>query len=406
MNIAKIRKDFPILEQRIGSYPLIYLDNAATTQVPEAVMQAMWQHYTCSHANVHRGSHTLSSRSTDELERAREKTAAFLNAKKPAEIVFTQGATAALNMIALGLEHDIRPGDEIIVTDLEHHSNYLPWQQLCKRTGAVFKQVPMTNGYIEPDTFRNMLSEKTKIAAFTHVSNLTGAVHKINSLTAAAKKYGALTVIDGAQAVRHEIIDVQKTNCDFYCFSGHKMLAGTGIGVLYGKTDALERLRPMWFGGGMVNELFAENVEFAGLPYRLEAGTGSFAQAVALGAAIDYILSIGREEISAREKKLTALAEEELRGLNRVKVIGEPEERAGCLSITVENIHTYDLSSVLNQFGVAVRSGTHCAQPALKCLKLPGTVRISTAFYNTEEEIELFIRYLKQSIDILDRWNR
>lgn len=406
MDVVSIRKDFPVLDQKINGHPLIYLDNAATTQVPCQVMNEIQEHYASDHGNVHRGIHTLSSRSTDALEAARRKTAEFLGAGTPDNTVFTQGTTASINMIARGLEREVRPGDEILVTELEHHSNYLPWQQLCKRTGATFVVAPQKDGELDREAFRSLLNSKTKIAAFNHVSNLTGTVNDIAEMVEEARKVGALTVVDGAQAVRHEMADVSKIGCSFYCFSGHKMLAGTGIGVLYGEKEALERLEPVWFGGGMVEEVEETDAVFSDLPYRLEAGTGSFVQAIALGAAIDYILKIGREEICDRERELLRFAEQQIAAIPEAEIIGHPKNRSGCLSIRVSGIHPYDLASVLDHFGVAVRSGTHCAKPALRSLGVSETLRISPAFYNTEEELIRFAEYLKEAIKILNRWGQ
>lgn len=405
-DLAQCRADFPILEQTIHGKPLIYLDNAATSQVPRQVLEALTHHYVKHNANTHRGIHTLSERATAHLEEAREIVRTFLNAALADEIVFTQGTTDSINMVARGLAPTLQKGDEIVVTELEHHANFIPWQQLCHERGALLRIAPQQNGELNRVAFRDLLGSRTRLVAVTHVSNVTGAILPVTELAAETHAAGAMFLVDGAQAVRHEITDMQTMDCDFYCFSGHKLLSPSGIGVLYGKKACLEQLTPSRYGGGMVDIVRWDNSTFAPLPHRLEAGTGSFAQAIALGAAINYIDNAGRLEISQREHELLAYTAEKLSALEDVSLLGNPAYRAGCLSFTVTGIHPYDLASLLDKQGIAVRSGNLCAQPILNSFGLESVTRVSPAFYNTKAEIDEFCSSLVRTIGMLRKWTK
>lgn len=401
---AKVRGNFPILAQTVWGRPLVYLDNAATTQLPVQVLGRVEEHYRMGNGNVHRGIHRLSELSTKSLEEARAEARAFLNAQASEEIIFTSGTTAAVNLVANGMEGMLSAGDEVLVSVLEHHSNFVPWQQLCQKTGATFRVLPAPEGVFDMDTYLSLLGPKTRMVAVTQVSNLTGSVLPVKEITLHARSAGAWVLVDGAQGVRHENTDVQRLDCDFYCFSGHKMMAPAGIGVLYGRGELLEKLQPSVFGGGMVDEVGEDRTTFGPLPSRLEAGTPNYPAAIGLGEAIRYLTGIGRDKIAAYEHALLTHTEEELARIPEVTLLGKPQKRAGVLSFTVENVHPYDLASLLDKQGVAVRSGTHCAMPALKALGVRVATRVSPAFYNTFEEIGQFAQSLRSSIRMLKQW--
>lgn len=384
--------------------PLVYLDNAATTQVPRQVLDAVCGHYEHEHANVHRGIHYLSERSTQKMEEARGAVAAFIGARSDSEIVFTHGTTDAINTVADGMEPHIGEGDEIIVSVLEHHSNFVPWQQLCMRKGARLRVMPAPDGEIDMQAYRTMLNERTKMVAVTQVSNLTGTVTPLAEIISLAHEKGIPVLVDGAQGVRHANTDVGALDCDFYCFSGHKMLATTGVGVLYGKREQLERLAPSRFGGGMVDVVTENKTTFAPLPARLEAGTPDFAGAIALGAAVQYLEQLGRKAIGRRENELLAYAEHELGQAEGVHILGQPKKREGVLSFWMEGIHSYDMASMLDKLGTAVRSGSHCAQVALQSFGLTDVTRVSPAFYNTEAEIDALCAGIEKSAAMLRKW--
>lgn len=405
LTVQQIRGDFPVLNRMIHDHPLIYLDNAATTQLPVPVLERLHRHYTQDNANVHRGIHTLSERTTAAYEQAREIVRSYLNAGAVEEIVFTQGTTDGINMVAAGLWNLMEPGDSIIVTSLEHHSNFLPWQRLCAARGAAFVVVPCPDGELDQEFFLEALKHRPKLVAMTQVSNLTGTVFPVREMTALAHGAGALILVDGAQGIRHEAVDVQALDCDFYCFSGHKVCAPSGIGVLYGKRACLEQLEPMRVGGGMVDTVLPTASVYGPLPGRLEAGTPNFSGAIALGEALRYITALGREEVAAREHMLLAKAEELLSSVPEVTVLGSPAHRAGVLSFTLRGIHPYDAASVLDKFGVAVRSGSHCAQPGLREFRLDSAIRLSPAFYNTEEELVQTRETIEQTIGLFHRWS-
>lgn len=402
--VETIREDFPILNQSIGKYPLVYLDNGATTHMPNAVLDALCAHYRTDNANVHRGIHTLSERSTASFERARKTVQRFVNAASSDEIVFTGGTTDSINMAARAWEDRVQPNSTIAVTALEHHANFVPWQQLCKRTGARFEVIPLApEGDVDLDALDKVLgSQRVSLVAVAHVSNVLGCVSPIRSIADTAHRHGARLLVDAAQSVRHEIVDVQELDCDFLCFSGHKMLGPTGIGVLYGKREVLSDLHPVRFGGEMVDKVSTEETTFEGLPLRFEAGTPNYPGAIALAAAIDYLESIGREDIAAYEHDLTAYAERILESIEGIRILGKPARRAGCLSFTVDDVHPFDLATFMDKQGVALRSGNQCAQPLLhEAYGVQNVTRLSPAFYNTYGELDSCAELLDRTIALL-----
>lgn len=391
-SIDDIRKDFPILEREVHKRPLIYLDNAATTQLPVPVLDAMEEQYRLYQSNIHRGIHYLSERSTMRVEEVRSKTAEFIGADESAEIVFTSGTTESVNMAARSFSDGfLRPGDVVVTTEMEHHSNLVPWQEACRRTGAVLRVIPLTeSGELDMETAARYLSERPKILAATAVSNVTGTVNPVEELTSAAHEAGAAVLIDAAQLMRHARVDVKKINCDFLCFSGHKMMAPGGVGVLYGKREWLEKLPPAAFGGGMVGDVTAQGAKWEELPFKFEAGTRNIAGITGFGAAIDYLYSLGPDEVFERERELIGYAEGILREKAGVNVIGSPRGRSGAISFNISGLSYYDAAKLFDQLGIALRSGHHCALPLLRHFGLEGAVRLSAAFYNTKEELDAF----------------
>lgn len=387
--ICDIRRDFPILSRQVHGRGLVYLDNAATTQLPSAVTDAMAEQYHFWQANIHRGIHYLSEQSTLRVEAVRKQTADLIGAAESAEIIFTSGTTESVNMIARAFSDGIlRPGDIVVTTEMEHHSNLVPWQEACRRTGAVLCVVPLTeNGELDEEAFSRFLEKKPKLVAVTAVSNVLGTVNPIRQLTAAAHEAGAAVLVDAAQLMRHEQVRVQDLDCDFLCFSGHKMMAPTGVGVLYGKREWLEKLPPVVFGGGMVEEVTADKASWDALPFKFEAGTRNIAGIIGLGAAIAYLRELGYEDMIRREAELLTGAEKMLREKSYIDVLGAPSGRAGAVSFNIRGLPCYDAAMLLDQLGIAVRSGHHCAQPLLRHFGLEGAVRLSPAFYNTEEEL-------------------
>ncbi|MEG1498177.1 MAG: cysteine desulfurase [Bacteroidales bacterium] len=404
MDINHIRKDFKILEQTIhGKYPLVYLDNAATTQKPQEVIDVFSSYYTSINSNIHRGVHHLSQLATSAYEEARESVTKFLNATDSSEIIFTKGTTESINLVASGFEKAfIHKNDVVLSTIMEHHSNFVPWQEACKRNDAHFKVIPITSqGGIDLDQAEIMLKTKPKILAITHISNVLGTINPIENLIEIAHSYGVPVLIDGAQAVAHLKVDVQKLDCDFYCFSGHKVYAPMGIGVLYGKKQYLEALPPYQFGGEMISEVHVENTTYNQLPFKFEAGTPQVAEALALKAAINYINHIGIENIARHEHQLLLYASQKLQEIKNISIYGTTPNKAGVLSFNLQNIHPYDVGIILDQMGIAVRTGNHCAQPLMETLHVPGTVRASFAVYNTIEEIDQFILALQKAKKML-----
>lgn len=402
-----VRRDFPILNTGINGRPLIYLDNAATTQMPEPVLAAMLEQYHCHQANVHRGIHTLSERSTARMEAAREHIRRFLGALLPEEVIFTGGTTHSINLIARALSFGLlNPGDEIIATELEHHANLIPWQEACRRAGAACHVVPVKqNGELDLHAFQKLLSPKTRLVAVSWVSNVTGTVNPVEQIISLAHQAGAWVLIDGAQAVRHMPLDMVRLDCDFFCFSGHKIMGPTGTGILYGKKELLEQLPPDTFGGGMVDHVTTVSATYGQLPFRLEAGTPNIVGNIGLGAAVDYLTGLGRTDIAAWEETLLCYLTDSLAALPDVELLGNPARRAGCVSFNLKGAHCFDTARLLDQLGVAVRSGHHCAQPLLTALGQTGAVRVSPAFYNTKEEADRFLSALDRVSAVLRKGN-
>ncbi|MBM7709049.1 cysteine desulfurase [Enterococcus lemanii] len=398
MNNQTRRQDFPILDQIVNDEPLVYLDNAATTQKPTVVLQAMDDYYQQNNANVHRGVHTLAERATAQYEAARETTRAFINAKETAEVLFTRGATTSLNWVAQSLgDLSVQPGDEIVISYMEHHANIVPWQQLAKRKQATLKYIALTaDGELDLVDAKKQITEKTAIVALTHVSNVLGVVNPIKDLSAYAHEKGAVMVVDGAQAVPHMKVDVQDLDCDFYAFSGHKMCGPTGIGVLYGKRAWLEKMEPVEFGGEMIGFVHLQESTWASLPWKFEAGTPNMAGAIGLAAAIDYLEAIGLEEIHAYETELMAYLLPKMAAIEGLTIYGpkDPSKRAGVVAFNLDGIHPHDVATALDMEGVAVRAGHHCAQPLLKYLDVAATARASFYLYNTKEDADRLIAAL------------
>ena len=399
MDAKEIRQYFPILHQEVNSHPLVYFDNGATSQKPIQVIEAVDNYYKKYNSNVHRGVHTLGSLATDAYEGAREKVRAFINAREEAEVVFTRGTTSAVNTVAYGYARQVlKPGDEIVTTIAEHHANFIPWQQAAKATGATFKFIPLAeDGTVTLDAVRQTVTNNTKIVAIRHVSNVLGDTVPIKEIARIAHEHGALLFVDGAQGAPHKKIDVQDLDCDFYAFSGHKMLGPTGIGVLYGKREVLERVEPMEFGGEMIDYVDLYDSTWRELPWKFEGGTPIIAGAIGLAAAIDFLLEIGLEEIERHEKKLMAYALEQMREIEGIRIYGPQQDRSGLITFNLDQVHAHDLSTVLDSYGIAIRAGHHCAQPLMRWLKVPATARASFYIYNTEEEIDALVDGLKKA---------
>jgi cysteine desulfurase / selenocysteine lyase len=396
LDVEQLRKDFPILSQRVRGKPLVYLDNAATSQKPRSVIEAVGRFYATENANIHRGVHFLSERATLAYEAVRARVARFLNASSSDEIVFTSGTTEAVNLVAQSWGRSVvRAGDELLVTAMEHHSNLVPWQLLAAQTGAIVRAVPITDaGELDLDAFDRLLTDRTRLLAIAHVSNALGTVNPVRALVAHARQRGLVTLVDGAQSVPHLAIDVQALNCDFFAFSGHKVYGPTGVGVLYGRAAVLERMPPWQGGGDMIEAVTLEASTFAPPPARFEAGTPKIAQVIGLGAALDYVAAVGLAPIGAREDELLAYATNRVSGLDGIRLIGTARHKAAVLSFVVEGVHPHDVAAVLDDEGVAIRAGHHCAQPVMSRFGVPATVRASFAFYNTREEIDVLIRGL------------
>jgi cysteine desulfurase / selenocysteine lyase len=398
-----IRADFPILEEQVNGKPLVYFDNAATSQKPKQVIDALVAYYSRYNSNVHRGVHSLSQQATAAFEATRRKVQLLLNAREEAEIIYTSGTTAAINLVASswGSLH-VQAGDEILITGLEHHANIVPWQMLCERTGAKLVVVPiLDNGEVSLDAFAQLLSPRTKMAAFSWISNALGTVNPVHEMVALAQAVGAFTLVDAAQAAPHSVIDVQDLDCDFLCFSAHKMLGPTGIGILYGKREVLEPLPPYQGGGDMIKEVTFEKTTYNELPLRLEAGTPNIADVIAFGTAIDYLQEIGLEQIEARENELLAYATAQISEIEGIRLIGTAPDKRSVLSFMLGSAHPYDVGVLLDQMGIAIRTGHHCAQPVMDRYQIPGSCRASFAFYNTFEEIDRFITALQKAQKML-----
>ncbi|WP_271004870.1 cysteine desulfurase [Listeria seeligeri] len=399
IDIQKIRADFPILAQEINEKPLAYLDNAATSQKPKQVIRALTHYYEFDNANVHRGVHTLAARATDAFESARAKVAKFIHAREVAEIIFTRGTTSAINLVVDSYGNaNIEAGDEIVISYLEHHSNLIPWQQLAKRKGAVLKYIELEeDGTISIEQAEKTITEKTKIVALAHVSNVLGTITPIKEIAALAHKVGAVILVDGAQAVPHMEVDVVDLDADFYAFSGHKMMAPTGIGALYGKRELLDKMEPTEFGGEMIDFVELYDSTWKELPWKFEAGTPIIGGAIALGAAIDYLAAIGIDTIHAYEQELVSYAIEQMSKLDGITIYGptDASKRCGLVTFNIEGAHPHDVATILDEGGVAIRAGHHCAQPLMKWLDVSSTARASFYIYNTKEEIDALIEGLK-----------
>ena len=401
-DVKSIREDFPILNRKVNGKPLVYLDNAATSQTPQQVIDVIVDYYSNYNANIHRGVHTLSQEATDAYENARRTIQSHFNAKHPHEIIFTSGTTHSINMIANGFASLLKKGDEVIVSALEHHSNIVPWQMLCEKTGATLKVIPMNSeGELIISEYDMLLNENTKLVFVNHISNALGTINPIENIITKAHDVGAAVLIDGAQACPHLKPDVQKLNVDFYVCSAHKICGPTGIGMLYGKEEWLQKLPPYHGGGEMIAEVSFDKTTYADLPHKFEAGTPNVCGGIAFGAAIDYMNTIGFETIAQYEGELLEYATTELLYIDGLKIYGTSANKTSVISFNVGNIHPYDLGTLLDKMGIAVRTGHHCAQPIMDFYKIPGTVRASFMFYNTKEEIDLFISALKKSIMML-----
>jgi cysteine desulfurase/selenocysteine lyase len=396
-DVEAVRRDFPILSQQVNGKPLVYLDNGASSQRPEAVLEAMDRYYRQIHSNVHRGAHTLGDRATSAFEGAREKVQKFLNAPSSRQIIWTRGTTEAINLVANGLAEKLKPGDEIMLSQMEHHANIVPWQMLAERTGAKVVPIQITpEGELDMESFHCLLGERTRILAFNHVSNALGTINPVADMVAKAKAQGVITVIDGAQAVPHFQVDVQALDCDFYVFSAHKMFGPTGIGVLYGKADLLEAMPPWQGGGEMIDRVSFEGTTYNTLPYKFEAGTPPVAEAVGLGAAIDYLASLDRGAMESAENALLLRANELVASVPGMTVVGTAANKVPVMSFKIEGLHPSDIGTLLDQQGIAIRTGHHCAMPLMEFYEIPGTARASFAFYNTLKEVELLFTALQK----------
>lgn len=388
-DIQKIRADFPILSQKVNGHPLVYFDNAATSQKPQVVINAITEYYSIYNANIHRGVHTLSQKATDVYEAARTTVQHHFNANKSAEIIFTSGATHGINLVANGFVSLLQKDDEILVSEMEHHSNIVPWQMLCEKTGAILKVIPINkNGTLQIDTYKSLLSEKTKIVAINHVSNALGTINPIEKVIKEAHKVGALVLLDGAQSCAHIKIDVQQLNVDFYVTSAHKMCGPTGVGILYGKEKLLQKLPPYQGGGEMIAKVTFAKTTYADLPHKFEAGTPNIAGGIAFAEAIHYLNKIGFDKIATYEDELLQYATQKLKTIEGLKIYGTSKHKTSVISFNIGDIHPYDIGTIIDKLGIAVRTGHHCTQPLVHFYNIPGTVRASFAFYNTFEEID------------------
>ncbi len=397
-DIQKIRADFPILTQKVNGKPLVYFDNGATSQKPQVVIDAISKYYQEINANIHRGVHTLSQLATDAYEVSREKLQNHINAKFLHEVIFTSGTTHSINIVANGFASILKSGDEILISAMEHHSNIVPWQMLCERTGSILRVIPMNlQGELILQEFDKLLSDKTKIVAVNHISNALGTLNPIKHIIDKAHQFNAAVLIDGAQAVPHLKPNVQELDCDFYVFSGHKICGPTGVGILYGKEDWLNKLSPYMGGGEMIKEVTFAKTTYAALPHKFEAGTPNIADGIVLGTAVDYMNSIGFDEIAKHEHELLLYGTKKLLEIEGLKIYGEAKEKTSVISFNINGIHPYDIGTIIDKLGIAVRTGHHCAQPIMDFFEIPGTIRASFAFYNTTEEIDIFVEAIKKA---------
>ena len=401
-NVNKIREDFPILKRKVNGYPLVYFDNAATSQKPTKVIDSIVDYYENYNSNIHRGVHSISQEATDAYEDARKKIQKHFNVKESKEIILTSGTTHSINLVANGFTKLLNKDDEILISELEHHSNIVPWQMMCEKNGAKIKVIPLTSkGELNYDSFLNLLSKKTKLVFVNHVSNALGTINPIKSIISKAHEFGAAVLIDGAQGAAHWKLNLSELDVDFYVASAHKLCGPTGVGFLYGKSDLLNSLPPYQGGGEMISNVTFDKTEYADLPHKFEAGTPNIAGVIAFGAALDYMNSIGFENIDAHEKILLDYATANLKTIDNIKIYGDVDEKISVISFNVANHHPSDIGSILDQFGIAVRTGQHCTQPIMDHFNIPGTVRASFSFYNTTSEIDLFIDAVKKAAKML-----
>ncbi len=399
MNAKELRQYFPILHQQVNGHPLVYLDNGATSQKPVQVIEALDKYYKEYNSNVHRGVHTLGTKATDGYEGAREKVRAFINAREMAEIIFTRGTTTAVNMVANGWARAfLKPGDEIVTTVVEHHANFIPWQQAAKATGATFKFIPLQpDGTVTLEAVKATITDHTKIVAIHHISNVLGDTTPIKEIAQIAHQHGAILFVDGAQGAPHKKIDVQDLDCDFYAFSSHKMCGPTGVGVLYGKRALLEQMEPFEYGGEMIDYVDLYDSTWKELPWKFEGGTPIIGGVIAFGAAIDFLNEIGMDNIERHEKQLVSYAMEQMREIEGLTIYGPQENRSSLITFNLSDVHPHDLATVLDSHGIAVRAGHHCAQPLMRWLQVTATARASFYLYNTEEEVDVFVAGLKKT---------
>ena len=401
-DVNKIRDDFPILKQTVNGKPLVYLDNGATSQKPQSVIDAIVRYYTTENSNVHRGVHTLSQLATDDYEGARTKIQRFINAGEDREIIFTRNTTEGINLVANSYaRHNVGPGDDIIVSNMEHHSNIVPWQIICEEIGANLRVVPIDDtGELLMDEYEKMLGPRTKLVSITHVSNALGTILPAAQIVRMAHAHGAPVLLDGAQAVPHMPVDMKELDCDFYVFSGHKLFGPTGIGVLYGKAEYLETMPPFMGGGEMIKSVTFEKTIYNDLPYKFEAGTPDIAGAVGLGAAVDYVTNLGFDQITSHEEELLRYGTQALSSIAGLKLIGTAPHKAGILSFIMDKAHPHDIGTILDEQGIAVRTGHHCAQPVMQRFQIPATARASLAFYNTKEDIDALVKGIDQVLEV------
>ena len=401
-NVNKIRDDFPILSRKVNGYPFVYLDNAATSQKPKIVIDSIVDYYSNYNSNIHRGIHSVSQEATDAYERARQTVKTHFNAKHSHEIIFTSGTTHSINLVANGFENLLNSGDEIIISELEHHSNIVPWQMMCEKNGAQIKVIPMSeNGELNLSIFEKLLSKKTKLVFVNHISNALGIINPVKKIIKKAHEFGALVLVDGAQASSHFKTDLQELDADFYTTSAHKLCGPTGVGMLYGKEKWLKKMPPYQGGGEMISSVTFEKTTYAELPHKFEAGTPNIAGVIGFGEAINYLNKIGFDNIEIYESSLLNYATKKLKTIPNIKIYGDSLNKTSVISFNVGEIHAYDIGSILDKFGIAVRTGQHCAQPIMDYYNISGTVRVSFSFYNTIEEIDHLYKSLLQAISML-----
>tara|TARA_R110002072_G_scaffold16048_1_gene63435 strand:+ start:20127 stop:21365 length:1239 start_codon:yes stop_codon:yes gene_type:complete len=401
-NVEQIRKEFPTLSQQVYGKDLIYLDNGATSQKPQSVIDAIAKYYTKDNSNIHRGVHHLSQVATEQYENARETIQKYINAPLLEEVLFTVGTTAGINMIAFSFGETLIEGDEIIISAMEHHSNIVPWQMLCERKKCILKIIPINNaGELKMDVYDSLLSKQTKLVAITHISNTLGTINPIREIIQKAHKAGAKVLIDGAQSIQHMKIDVQKLDCDFFVFSGHKVFGPTGVGIVYGKKEVLENLPPYQGGGDMIAKVTFDKTTYNVLPHKFEAGTPNISGGICLGTAFEFLSQQDMNAISEHENELASYAEKEILKIEGAKIIGTARNKTSVVSFIIDDLHPFDVGTLLDKQGIAVRTGHHCTQPLMDFFEIPGTIRASFAFYNTMEEVELFLKALKRSVGML-----